>query len=316
MSTSSNSVGQITSSPQWLEENWRFFQMRWQGRLGKRTEIAKLRDELHLYGELYESITGRSFRNARIFEVGYGARPLRLMMLVSMQLDASGIDLDQPTLNFDAAELRQTLRRNGFRRLLKTAVRSLLFDGHERSVMEALLAEEGHRLRIDPQRFRVGDVSHCELDTESLDLVYSEDVFEHIPGENIDTICATLARALRPGGLALISPLVHTSIQGGHLVEWYGVGQDTRSRRRSEPWEHLRKKRYQADCYLNEWRLNDYRSAFSRHFDIVSVHSLLPDLGKAWLNDAVRAELHAYDPEELLGSKWRFVLRKPTGAST
>lgn len=315
MSTTSNSVGQITSPQHWLEENWHLFQIRWRGRTGKRAEIAKLRDELRHYGQLYESITGRPFKDARIFEVGYGARPLRLIMLVSMQLDASGIDLDQPTLNISADELRNVLRKNGLRRFLKTAVRSLLFDSHERAVMAALLAEEGHQLRIDPHRFRVGDVTQSELATESLDLVYSEDVFEHIPGEDIERICAKLAQALRPGGLALISPLVHTSIQGGHLVEWYGVGHDIGSRRRSAPWEHLREKRYRADCYLNEWRLDDYQRAFSRHFEIVAIQNLQPDLGRDWLDEAVRAELRDYEIEELLGSKWRFVLRKPTGTS-
>jgi SAM-dependent methyltransferase len=232
------------------------------------------------------------------------------MLLSSMGVDARGIDLDAVSLTGSVFELLRVLRRNGVRRFIKTLVRSALFDSHERRALRRVLARSGHELRIDPERFLVGDVADYRLPPASLDIIYSEDVFEHIPGPAIEGVCQGMARALKPGGLAFVSPLVYSSLIGGHLSEWYGVKDSRPEGARSAPWEHLRQRRLKADCYLNEWRLADYQRAFGKHFEVLEVINLQPEFGSSFLDESIRRELSEYAEHELLGSKWRFVLRK------
>ena len=127
---------------------------------------------------------------------------------------------------------------------------------------------------------------------------------------------ANLAQALTPQGLVLISPAVFTGISGGHLVEWYPHTLKADMERRSEPWEHLRQRRFTADCFLNEMRLHEYHQLFERHFTVMAVHNLQAGHGRSFLTEDVREELADYGVEELLGDKWRFVLRKKKGEPT
>ncbi|QHE75920.1 class I SAM-dependent methyltransferase [Hydrogenophaga sp. PBL-H3] len=309
MSKASHSVGHIGSALDWSWENLQFLRMRMQGLKNKEAELGGLLGELDGYRSLYESLTGRSFQQASIFEVGYGARPLRLLALSSLGLNARGIDLDAPSLEGSLHELWRILKTNGWLRFIKSMVRTTVFDAHERRALDRTLARRGARLRVLPDRFLVGDVADVALAPASLDFIYSEDVFEHIPREALDRVCASLAQALAPQGVALISPAVFTGIGGGHLVEWYPdtLGRDID--RRSEPWEHLRQRRYTPDCFLNEMRLYEYQRLFERHFTVEAVHNLQAGHGHAFLTEEVREDLNDYSMEELLGDKWRFVLR-------
>lgn len=310
MNKASNSVGHIGSFGDWGRENLQFLRMRLQGLNDRETGMVQLIKELDGYRTAYESLSGQSFQDASIFEVGYGARPLRLLALTSLGLNARGIDLDAPMLQGSIAELLRVLKANGWQRFVKSAVRAKVFDPHERRALDRVLSRRGARLRIRPERFEVGDVAAATLAPESIDFFYSEDVFEHIPRDALDSVCANMARALTPEGVALIAPAVFTGIGGGHLVEWYAHTLESDMDRRSEPWEHLRQRRFHADCFLNELRLDDYRSLLERHFRIEAVHNLQPGHGAAFLSEDVREELADYTVEELLGDKWRFVLRK------
>jgi SAM-dependent methyltransferase len=305
-----NSVGHIATACDWLWENLQFLRMRLQGLQGRGDDMAELMAELDGYRAAYESLSGWLFRDAAIFEVGYGARPLRLLALTSLGLNARGIDLDAPLLSGSIPELLRVLRTNGWQRFLKSTVRAKVFDAHERRALDRALAQRGARLRIQPERFLVGDIATASLAPSSVDFFCSEDVFEHIPRDALDAVCASMARALTPDGVALIAPAVFTGIGGGHLVEWYAHTLGSGMERRSEPWEHLRQRRFQADCFLNEMRLADYRRLFERHFRVEAVHNLQAGHGAAFLTEDVIEELDDYSEEELLGDKWRFVLRK------
>ena len=85
--------------------------------------------------------------------------------------------------------------------------------------------------------------------------------------------------------------------------------------RKSEPWEHLRKKRYQADTYLNQLSRAQFRELFGKRFDILEERVQFPDLGREYLSPAVRDELSAYDEEELFSNQVMFVLRKKACAA-
>jgi SAM-dependent methyltransferase len=266
--------------------------------------------EIDGYRQIFEGVVGRSFDGASIFEIGYGARPLRLIALISLGLNARGIDLDAPMLRGSARELLRVLRTNGVARFVKTAVRSVVFDPLDRKDLNLALGLHGASLRIDPERFLVGDMALAAIEAGSVDFFFSEDVFEHIPRDCLDAVCARMAAALSPDGIAVISPSVFTGITGGHLVEWYAHTLGGAQPRRSEPWEHLRRRRFRADCFLNEMRVSDYRALFERHFRVERVINCNAGRGAAFLTDAIRNELSAYDETELLSDKWQFVLRR------
>jgi hypothetical protein len=256
-----------------------------------------------------ERITGRAFAKARAFEIGFGAQPFRLIALMSMGIRVRGIDLDMPMLRFSPRDLTRICLKNGFERALKTGVRSLPFDRRDYADLKAALKRRGHPWRMNAADLMVGDAATCDFGTEPLDLVYSQDVFEHIPLPGIENIMARLAAQLAPNGLALITPNIFTGITGGHLPEWYWDSEDHDSPRRSEPWEHLRKKRFQANTWLNRLSRKDYREVFSRHFEILEENVPTPDLGRHRLTPEIKAELARWDYEELFSNTVQFVLR-------
>lgn len=275
----------------------------------KSESIQSILDSLDDYRRTYERITAGDFAKARVFEIGFGARPLRLIALTSMGIDVRGIDLDMPMLQFSARDLGRIARQNGLERALKTGVRALLFDGRERRDLETALNRRGYKLRIDPTRFLVGDVAECGADSASVDMVYSNNVFEHIPPGNLERVIDRFAKILCPQGIAVITPDIFTGICGGHLLEWYNAASDQNARVKSEPWEHLRKQRYIANTYLNRLTRSDYRQLFNRRFEILEERVIVPNLGRDWLTPEIRAELGQWDDEELFSNRVRFVLR-------
>lgn len=281
--------------------------------------LAKPRDFDALFGEFEEydrwlrKYVGKGLHDVRMLEIGFGARPNRLIALSSMGIDVRGVDLDTPMLKGSPSELLNAFKKNGVERTIKSAVRFYLFDWHERYHLNKKLKSQGHRLKILPERFIVSDASSERfyeiVQAGSLDLILSEDVFEHIPKESLESLVPKMAAWLRPEGIALVRPCIYTGIVGGHDVEWYPhrVGQDIP--RRSEPWEHLRKRRFPANTYMNELTREDYRQLFRGYFDILAEIEKRPDFGREYLTPEVRRELARYSDDELLSNEVLFVLR-------
>ncbi len=295
-----------------LLEKWRqaltFF--RW--RLGWGSDPGQLDyilESLDWLASTYERVSGKRFADARVFEIGYGARPVRLIALNSMGIDVRGIDLDAPMMRFSVARLFDIVKTNGPVRAMKTAVRNVLFDRKDEKTLEAALGARGHKLTIDEARLLVGDAARFDFGEDKYDLIYSFDVFEHIPPVDLEAVVAHLGSALTPGGMAVIVPLVFTGICGGHLPEWYAHLVDEDARKDTEPWEHLRKSRKVADVYLNRLARGDYRKLFSNYFEIVEETDQIPELGKRWLTPEVREELAAWSDEDLFSNSVVFVLR-------
>jgi len=257
----------------------------------------------------YEAVTGRPFAQAKVFEIGFGARPARMIALMSMGIDVRGIDLDRPMLELSLAQLASIFKTNGPERALKSAVRSVLFDRRDRSSMRAALQLRGFKMQIDRSRFLVGDAASFDFQGSQFDLIYSEDVFEHIPRAGLEKIVESMVRTLAPQGLAIVTPSIFTGITGGHIAEWYSHLVDKDIPRQSEPWEHLRKKRYPGNTYLNGLCRADYRALFSSHFDIVEERVIRPDQGRRWLTPQIRAELAQWSEDELFSNNVRFLLR-------
>jgi hypothetical protein len=290
------------------------FRKQWRGRR-EPAAAPSVFEDIAEYDALLVRHGGPSLSGAPVFEIGYGARPWRLIALLSMGVDARGVDAEVPILFGRPNEYWKALRRNGLERVGKSLVRRALFDRRERVALGRELDRRGLRMRLDRDRFLVGDAADVEIPDGSLGLVFSEDVFEHVHPQSLERVMPKMARWLRPQGLALIRPNVFTGISGGHLVEWYPhTFRNSARTRRSEPWEHLRRKRWQANTYLNGLLRADYRGLFQRDFDILEEVVKLPDLGREFLSPDVAAELAHYGEDELFSNQVLFVLR-PRGRS-
>jgi hypothetical protein len=279
-------------------------------RAGRGYAFDSLFDDAAEYDRLLRAHAGIGLGEAAVFEIGFGARPYRQMALQSMGVDVRGVDAEVPVLDGGPAELLGMLRRNGVERATKSLLRHLLFDRGERKALAATIRRRGYTPRLDSSRLIIGDAGELELPAASVDLVFSEDVFEHIPRAALERLVPRMALWLRPGGLALIRPNIFTGIVGGHLLEWSRASlQEGERRRRSEPWEHLRKQRLAANTYLNEVTRAQYRELFAGSFEILEERVAQPDLGRQYLDQAARAELAEWSEEELFSNQTMFVLR-------
>jgi hypothetical protein len=223
-----------------------------------------------------------------------------------------GVDAEQPLLRGSPGELRAAWRTNGPERAIKSLLRRIVFDPRERRAFRRLLKSRGLTPRIDSSRLRVSDAADVELAEGSIDLVFSEEVFQSIEIPSLQHIVPAMSRWLRPGGLALIRPNVFTGITGGLLQEWsrWSVAHPPRERR-SEPWEHLRDDRYSPNTHANRLTRAQYRELFAPHFELLEERVKDPDLGREYYAPEVAAALERWPEEELFSNCTLFVLRKP-----
>jgi hypothetical protein len=274
-------------------------------------DFTRLFAEITEYEELMARHGDTPLAEADILEIGFGARPYRLLVMQSMGLDIAGVDAEPPVLDASVRRFREIVRSAGLERAAKSATRHLLFDRRERRALYEAMRRRGIEPRQSVDRLIVMDAGDLELGSESLDLIVSEDVFEHMDPATLRRLVPRMAQWLRPSGLALIRPNIFPGIVGGHLIEWSRADYSLRVHRRSQPWEHLRARRYKANTALNEFTRADYRELFSGHFEILEERVAQPDLGREFFDADVRAELAEWPEEELFSNQTLFVLRRP-----
>ena len=274
-------------------------------------DFSGLRAAIDEYRTMAETYGTTPLERARVLEIGFGARPLRLMALYAMGIDVTGVDIDKPIVRGTPCEFVAIWRRNGFERALKSLVRFWINDRRERRELLRVFGGTSGAGDLPVNRMIVasaGDPAFWQALDGKFDLIVSEDVFEHIPRAELETVIAQMHAALAPGGIALIRPMIYSGISGGHHLEWYPHMVDRDVERPTEPWEHLRRNRRPADTYLNGMLRRDYRELFGRHFDIRLEKELQPGLGRRLLTPEIRAELADYPEEELLSNNVLFVL--------
>src|SRR5713226_9372173 len=251
--------------------------------------------------------TGRGLRDARVLEIGYGARPLRLFAALAFGADITGIDLDAPMLAGSPREIIEMWRRNGAERAIKSVMRFTLFDLLERRFLAQALQKRGLKLSVDRGRLLVGDAASLELPPVS---------FEHMPENSIRCLLPKLAGWLDPNGFSLIRPNIFPGITGGHLTDWFTRAEVNACRKRkAEPWEHLRKRRFMPTGYLNGLTRAQYRELFSVDFEILEERVRYPNLGRQHLTEEVAGELSGFGEEELFSNQVQFVLKPRQGRS-
>lgn len=290
---------------------WHGYMRNHRGRRGGGLAAGYVADVVE-YGELLKRRAGRELAGAEVLEIGFGTRADRLAVLSAAGANPIGVDVEQPLLTLSPSALWRIQRRNGSERLAKSLARHLLFDRAARRELQSALKSRYGGSALDHGRLEICDAADLDLPDRSLDLVVSEDVFEHMQPESIERTLAKMRSWLKPGAIALIRPNVFTGISGGHLAEWSvaSVRDRPQARRRSAPWEHLRGRRFQPNTYLNELTRARYRETFARGgFEILEERCRYPDLGATLLSPAVREELSRWPEEELLSNQTLFVLR-------
>lgn len=253
------------------------------------------------------SALGASVTGCRVLEIGPGQRK-PMMYAFGVGNTYIGVDLELAPDRLTMTEFFRILRENGPLRATKTAGRHL--SGIERAYARALEHEFGGKPKGTMLR---ADAANLPLSADSVDVVVSQSVFEHLPDPA--AVMAEIARVLRPGGVAHIVTHLYTSRSGAHDVRLF-VDIDA-----LPPWAHLRP-RYSAmvrpNTYTNEMRLHEYMAAFDEHWPGACNELQGGDLpAKAELLSQLRAagELSDYTDEELVSDVLRTVWRKDLKSS-
>ena len=255
-----------------------------------------------------EQYTGKKCGESRILEIGCGQRFATTLLFRNLGAAVTGIDMDFIDPQFSTRGYVSILRANGFERFAKTLVRHVLYDGAYYSNLGKFL---GKPLRFDDLDIRLMDACNLRFPDNSFDYIFSRAVFEHI--YDVEKASAEIYRVLKPGGIADIRPHLFPSLSGGHNPEWFV--NDLDFKRKTQPWDHLRQKSFQAPCFLNKLREADYLRIFSKHFSIVALEEERG--GAEFLTNDTLAELPEYSREELLKLSIRVIMKKeaPAGAA-
>jgi SAM-dependent methyltransferase len=244
---------------------------------------------------------GKKIQDMSMLEIGCGQRFATSLLFHTFGAKVSGIDMDYVDPRFTLRGYLSTLRINGFERFAKTLVRHALYD---RGYYNVISEQCGMKLLFDGLDLRVMDACNLEFPDNHFDYLFSRAVFEHI--YDVEKACAEVARVLKAGGVADIRPHLFPSLSGGHNPEWFLAG--THHRRKTQPWDHLRRKEFQAPGYLNKLRERDYLAIFKRRFTILHLESEY--LGEEFLTDEIVRELPEFSREELLKVSIRMILKK------
>lgn len=290
---------------------WRGYFRNHRAREGQDDARGYLAD-IEEYGALLQTHSGRGIERAQVLEIGFGTRASRLAVLAAAGASPVGVDIEVPLLKLTPATLLRIQRANGSERLAKSVARYLLFDRAANQRLKQAIGARFGRSELAYGRLEVCDAADLVLAERSLDLITSEDVFEHMTPESIARTLSSMHRWLKPGAIALIRPNVFTGISGGHLAEWSvpSVRDHPARPRTSAPWEHLRAPRFEPNTFLNRLTRADYREAFARAgFEILEEQPRYPQLGASLLTPALRAELADWPDEELFSNQTLFVLR-------
>src|ERR1035437_3493797 len=256
----------------------------------------QLVDALKLY-------TGREITGARVLDLGCGQTAAHSLILASRGADATGIDIEVPTLTMGPRTFVRVARRNGLERALKSLARHVLFD---RGFFRDLAAATGRPVRAKDIDLRVMDAKHMGFPDSTFDLIFSQNVFEHI--DDVPAVVAEINRVLKPSGIAIVTPHLFASLSGGHNLAWHYPLK--KGAEKVPPWDHLRDCRFPANAYLNGLKLQDYRVAFAA-MD-VEREEFGTEGGERYLTPEIEQELAAkgYSREDLLTYNVTFYARK------
>ena len=245
---------------------------------------------------------GRTLAGLRVLDVGCGKIAWLTLLLHAFGAEATGIDTERVVAGRGPRAYLALLRETGVERTLRTLAWNVLYG---RRYYRALVSHAGCNLENDTLDARVMDAANLEFPDDSLDLVVTTDVLEHLP--DVEGTVAEIARTLKPGGLFWAFVPNYTSLSGGHQIAWKYP--DTKPPEEVAPWDHLRQQRGPcAPSWLNRLRERDFRAVFERHLEIVEWRDG-PNEGERFLTAEIESELADYTREELLKKNFTVLAR-------
>ncbi|WP_080572778.1 class I SAM-dependent methyltransferase [Sphingobium yanoikuyae] len=305
---SNSSLGSIPLVEK-LKYAWQLLKFRI-GEPGAKDFAMQIRDEVAGVAAIYERETGKLASQARVLEIGFGPRPQRAFGLTGFFKDVIAVDLDAPVMGI--RDLVRVFRKNGLERGIKSLVRYALFDAREWPMFHKVLVANTPHYRPNTAKLIVGsagDHSTWEQFGGAIDIVFSTDVFEHIPPAELEVLLTTIRSRLAPGGIVVTRPVVYTGIAGGHAVEWYpqNVAAQTDG---TTAWRHLLDPDFTINTYLNKLTRRDFVELFNRvGFEIGGDFAEFGRMGERWMTAEKRAALAHYDDYELYSNRVEFLLR-------
>jgi SAM-dependent methyltransferase len=246
---------------------------------------------------------GTPVRDCRVLDIGPGQQ-LPYLTYFATENTAIGVDLDVIVEQFSVGRYIEMLRRNGPTRVVKTLGRHAL--GLHRRYRAELLRRLG--AAAPSYSLAQADAGRLPLRDRSLDVVFSNSVFEHLAAPEL--VMREAARVLRPGGVAYVSVAIFTSEAGCHDPRIFA------GRRDALPyWSHLRDDYahlVRPNAFLNRWSLDQWRECFASEWPGATVAVHLDEHKRPEL-DRLRGsgELGAFRDEELLADDVVALWRKP-----
>ncbi len=257
----------------------------------------------------FREITDKELVGKDVLIVGTG-QMLRESMGLGAQNRVVGIDLDVMPQGWKPGPYIQLLRTNGPTRAAKTVGRKIL--GIDRKFNALLRASLGITTEPNVKLLQM-DATSMTFPGSSFDFAYSFSVFEHL--DNPRAVLCEMLRVLRPGGVLQISTHLYSSEGGCHDLRIFA------GRREEIPlWAHLRpehKATVVESCYMNEWRLAEWRNLFSELCPDaqVTLENHEEPRGSQFTTElaVIRAsgELKEYSDEELLAVNIVLTYKKP-----
>lgn len=238
----------------------------------------------------------------RVLDLGCGKSMWLTLLLHSCGARVTGIDTEIVRRGHSVAKYLNLFKENGFERALRTLAWDVLY---ARPYYQALAKLAPFPLNFQGLDVRAVEMSEVDLPDDSLDLIVSHEVFEHL--SDVDGVLAAMRRLLKPEGIAYIYIHNFASLSGGHHIAWKYP--DTEPSAVVPPWDHLRENLYSdIPSWINRLREADYRKSIERHFEVLSWFPSGRE-GASLLTPRIREELADFTEDELLTKGYTVVIR-------
>ncbi len=248
---------------------------------------------------------GKPVAGMRILEIGPG-QGMERARYFGLHNEVIGLDLDVIPTGFDVAGYARMIRKNGFGRFAKTLGRKLIVGGVNSAAWAKAVGSRN--MPVPPVIY--GDICQEAPEISGFDVVMSWSVFEHLPDPR--AALEHVIESLRPGGILYLSLHLYTSNNGHHDIRAFTGAADT-----LPLWPHLRpslQNQIDPSSYLNQWRLNQWRSLFAEiapgHEEFLEQYDHPAKYGPS-LEKLLKTELNDYTEEELLTVDVIYLWKKP-----
>lgn len=258
---------------------------------------------------VYEKYGGQITPSSHVLEIGFGARPHRAFAFQKVFSKVTAVDLEHPV--FQLWDFIPALRSNGVLSAVKSTTRAVVFDRGEWRDFHADMARSHEPYKPSLSNLVIADAASDEFwrnNPGPYDLIFSTDVFEHIPTKRLKNLLKNIKCSLKSGGVCITRPCVFTGITGGHLPDWYEHKIQTNSS--DTAWSHLWRSDFQVDTFLNRLERSDYINLFlEAGFEVLEDRAMVQDLGRHHLKNVEHILGDRWDDYELFSNRVEFVIK-------